>query len=143
MYINRTNELDVYYLEINPNFFPCRDPRDGGGRQVNRHPSDAAARLSNLAALLHHIKSFYQVRLVVLGGRSHSLFLQVGCRPYGRSFSFFLSSSRMSSFWEGFLILSLLKSGVLRSFSFSLSLQVWCRFGRSVSFFHSSSRCIR
>ncbi|XP_042859655.1 girdin-like isoform X2 [Penaeus japonicus] len=36
------------------------DPRGGSGRQVNRHPSDAAARLSNLAALLHHIKAFYQ-----------------------------------------------------------------------------------
>ncbi|XP_064098174.1 protein Daple-like [Macrobrachium nipponense] len=36
------------------------DPRSGG-RPVNRHPTDAASRLLNLAALLHHIKSFYQV----------------------------------------------------------------------------------
>ncbi|XP_068240760.1 girdin isoform X2 [Palaemon carinicauda] len=35
------------------------DPRSGG-RPVNRHPTDAASRLLNLAALLHHIKSFYQ-----------------------------------------------------------------------------------
>ncbi|XP_042230535.1 probable GPI-anchored adhesin-like protein PGA55 [Homarus americanus] len=37
------------------------DPRDGGGRHVNRHPTDAASRLANLAALLNHIKTFYQV----------------------------------------------------------------------------------
>nr|XP_045601739.1 girdin-like isoform X2 [Procambarus clarkii] len=36
------------------------DPRDCGGRQVNRHPTDPASRLANLAALLHHIKTFYQ-----------------------------------------------------------------------------------
>ncbi|KAK8405973.1 hypothetical protein O3P69_006998 [Scylla paramamosain] len=36
------------------------DGRDGGGRPVNRHPTDAASRLTNLAALLLHIKAFYQ-----------------------------------------------------------------------------------
>ncbi|XP_071537129.1 uncharacterized protein Girdin isoform X2 [Panulirus ornatus] len=36
------------------------DPRDGCGRQVNRHPTEAASRLANLASLLHHIKAFYQ-----------------------------------------------------------------------------------
>ncbi|XP_063890077.1 girdin-like [Scylla paramamosain] len=39
------------------------DGRDGGGRPVNRHPTDAASRLTNLAALLLHIKAFYQVWL--------------------------------------------------------------------------------
>lgn len=77
--------MNICYLEINPNFFPCRDPRDGGGRQVNRHPSDAAARLSNLAALLHHIKSFYQVRLVVLWG-SFSYFFLISLSVVSRFF---------------------------------------------------------
>ncbi|XP_069946273.1 girdin isoform X2 [Cherax quadricarinatus] len=36
------------------------DPREVCGRQVNRHPTDPAARLANLAALLQHIKTFYQ-----------------------------------------------------------------------------------